>query len=72
MKLYIITMAINAYDQEGEYFIVGYCHKPNVDELSKIFDVNLAKHICNGGGRRGLEESWYFLREVEEGHEFKE
>jgi ubiquinone/menaquinone biosynthesis C-methylase UbiE len=69
--MWIITRAINQYDQDGDYFETAYENKPTLDELLKFFrDEELAKHVLNGGGRRDFEGSWYFLTEIKSGEQY--
>lgn len=69
--MWVITRAINQYDQYGDYFETAYENKPTLDDLLKFFgDEELAKHVLNGGGRRGFEDSWYFLTEIKSGEQY--
>jgi len=69
--MWIITRAINQYDQDGDYFECAFDHKPTIEELTRFFnDGDLAKHIHNGGGRRDFEGSWYFLTEMKSGEQY--
>lgn len=69
--MWIITRAINEYDQDGDYFEVAYNSKPTLDELIKFFgDKKIAKHVLNGGGRRDFENRWYFLTEIKHGEQY--
>ena len=67
MQIWILTREINAYDQDGEYFVSAFSQKPTADQIEKICGYNElgAKHVLNGGGRRGTEDEWYNLKTVE-------
>lgn len=64
MKVWILTRAINAYDQEGEYFEGVFIDKPTCSQLIEcgVAD-NDVQHVLKGGGRINGEYWWYFLRE---------
>lgn len=69
--MWIITRAINQYNQEGDYFETAYENKPTLEDLVKFFgDEELANHVLNGGGRRGFEYEWYFLTEIKSGEQY--
>ena len=63
--MWILTREINAYDQEGAYFVAVFGRKPTVDLLEEfVDDEDVAQHLVDtGGGRRGIEEEWFFLEE---------
>jgi len=68
MKLFVITCEVNEYDQYGEYFVMAFAKRPVLGDLGNLtVDAMTKKHILAGGGRRGNEEVWYNLCEVEEG-----
>lgn len=71
--MWILTRSINEYDQDGEYFESAWIDKPKKEDLFKIFggDESLITHLLNGGGRRDLENTWYYLTEFTEGTEFE-
>ena len=67
--MWIITFAVNAYDQEGDYFDRAFDKKPTVEELNKLgYD---GEHLINGGGRKGVEHTWYFLTEIKSGEKYE-
>ena len=72
MKLWILTTAVNEYDQYGEYFVVAFDHKPTADELKaavpSLEDYEIIHIVWNGGGRRNYEQQWWNLRELESGN----
>jgi len=57
MKIYILTREINAYDQDGEYFVAAFRDKPTSDELLK----QGATHL----DRLNNEYEWFNLKECE-------
>ena len=65
--MWIVTRAVNEYDQEGDYFIIAFDHKPTIEELTVINGKALAEHLLAGGGRRGTEYEWYYLTELQSG-----
>jgi len=67
--MWIVTRGINEYDQQGEYFIVAFDHKPTLEELTVINGKELAEHLLSEsrGGRRGVEYEWYYLTELQNG-----
>ena len=70
--MWVITRAINAYEQEGDYFECVFERKPTIEQLVKFFndDEELATHVLNGGGRRDFEHTWYFLTEIKSGEKY--
>ena len=72
--MWVLTREINEYDQDGEYFVSCWNFKPNAQEMSVIFPgitYEFWTHISNGGGRKDIEETWYNLREYEEGEKYE-
>lgn len=69
--IWIITRAINQYDQDGEYFFAAFTEKPTRGELQDLgfADVDII-HLLKGGGRRNYEDQWFFLTEVKSGQEY--
>lgn len=77
IKFYVLTFEVNAYDQEGEYFICGFKEKPDFHSLKKVIeelygqdipfiDEIVGNLIRKGGGRsKRLEYTWFWLREEE-------
>lgn len=67
--IWVLTREYNDYDQHGEYFVHAWTSKPTVEQIDKALNGwenrEECEHILNGGGRRGYENSWYFLRTVE-------
>lgn len=78
--MWILTREVNAYDQEGEYFVAAFLHKPTYADLVEVFkqidkdkvrarfeNREFLEHLLRGGGRRDVEWEWYFLKEYSEG-----
>lgn len=69
MTVWILTAEHNDYDQHGEYFISVFKSKPCVIQISAILGEQVpfeyCQHIVNKGGRLGVEDVWYYLREAE-------
>lgn len=77
--VWVLTRAINDYNQDGAYFVAVFESKPDLKRLAETMayrgyrDVNtdiytaIAKleHIRTGGGRQGVEDEWFSLDEVE-------
>lgn len=63
--VWILTREINEYDQDGEYFVNVFKNKPTEADLclNGIPDEETAKHVLGGGGRIGVEHTWWHLRE---------
>jgi hypothetical protein len=70
--MWVITRAINAYEQEGDYFECVFEKKPTIEQLIEFFcDKELATHVLNGGGRRDdFEHTWYFLTEMKSNEKY--
>ncbi len=69
--MWVITRAINEYDQDGEYFEMVFDHKPTPEELMyKGYSLPIALHLMNGGGRQSVEEVWYYLTEIGSGEQY--
>ena len=67
--MWVITFAVNAYNQEGDYFERAFDKKPTVEELKKLgYD---GEHLIKGGGRKGAEGSWRFLTEIKHGEAYE-
>lgn len=83
--MWVITRAENEYSQYGEYFEAVFKEKPTLEELAQCFyeesleqvasdggkKIIFLVHLLNGGGRRNNEDTWFFLKEVEEGTWFE-
>jgi hypothetical protein len=75
--VWILTYEVNDYNQEGEYFLAAFDKKPDHQKLAEALRgasgvpndimsaLALLEHILKGGGRRGDENHWYGLEEVE-------
>lgn len=66
--MYVITAEYNDYSQYGDYF-VGIIPELTLKNIKRIFpdrNKDFLIHILNGGGRRGYEDCWYNLFEIEE------
>jgi hypothetical protein len=63
--IWVLTEEYNDYDQHGQYFVAAWKDKPSITQLMKVEGVSEsdAKHILQGGGRRGDEYQWYSLLE---------
>ena len=67
--MYIITRAVNEYNQEGQYFVAAYNVKPTFKQLKELLnldDVTTGK-LTRGGGRQDNEYDWYYLKKVQSG-----
>lgn len=78
---WVLTKEVNAYDQEGEYFVAIWEKKPTLEQLAKHFGhtpeadysgsvmkaVAFLMHVEKGGGRQGVEDEWFILKHVKYG-----
>lgn len=65
MKLWLLTVEYNDYDQHGEYFVDLYLNKPTHQDLTKHkVPTNLLCHVLNGGGLIDDEYEWWHLTEI--------
>jgi hypothetical protein len=67
--MWVVTQAVNEYDQFGDYLVCVFENKPTQNELKEIIGGNddFINHLLNGGGRREWEDEWYFLTELKHG-----
>ena len=77
--MWVLTRAINQYDQDGDYLVTFFDHNPTLNDLSMFFwnrsiDSPLAdsellflEHLKKGGGRQNIEYEWYYLTELDSG-----
>ncbi len=68
--MWIVTRAINDYNQDGDYFVSAFLDKPTFQDLKKLLqsesDVTIGK-LIRGGGRQDFEGNWYYLTEMKNG-----
>jgi hypothetical protein len=72
--MWILTKAVNDYNQHGDYFVCAFTNKPTRKELKAVIpeaDRKLLTHILNGGGRVEWEYEWYFLEELQSGQVYQ-
>lgn len=82
--LWVLTQTYNLYDQQGDYLVTVFLTKPNQETLLQLMygkpskntgysktELEFIEHLLNGGGRIGLEESWYYLSILGEGEEYE-
>ena len=68
-SLWVITFAVNAYDQECDYLERVFSTKPTIEDLNSLgYD---GDHLINGGGRERDEHLWYYLTEIKSGEKYK-
>lgn len=69
---WILTSEINAYDQEGEYFIDVFENRPTPDQLYQLLSTCGLRHnqeqtiqniLVNGGTTVDGGDAWWYLRE---------
>lgn len=65
--VWVLTSKVNAYDQYGEYFEHVFKNKPTAEQISPLIGSNLeySQWVVDNKGRKGYEDSWYNLEEVE-------
>ena len=68
--MWVVTTAVNEYDQCGDYLVCIFENKPTFKELKNVLphesDATIGK-LTRGGGRQGSEYQWYFLSELDSG-----
>jgi hypothetical protein len=68
--MWVVTRAINDYNQDGDYLVCVFENKPTFQDLKKILpyesDVTIGK-LTRGGGRHNFEGCWYYLTELKSG-----
>ncbi len=65
--MFVITREINEYDQDGEYFVAVKSTPWTLKELQDEFGDVVGLHLSTGGGRQGIEHTWYNMYEVKDG-----
>lgn len=72
--MWVVTKAINEYNQDGDYLIAVYDHKPSFQELKTLLpnetDVTIGK-LTRGGDRQNQEYEWYYLKELQSGEKYE-
>jgi hypothetical protein len=72
--MWIVTRAINDYNQDGDYFVCAFEDKPTFQDLKKSLpyenDVTIGK-LTRGGGRQDIEDNWYYLTEMKNGEVYE-
>ena len=68
--MWVVTRAINQYNQDGDYLVCVFENKPTFQDLKMVLpnesDVTIGK-LTRGGGRQDIEGKWYFLSELKNG-----
>ena len=71
--MWIVTRAINDYNQYGDYFVAAFNNEPTFQDLKKLLpdedDVTIGK-LIRGGGRQNFECNWYYLTEMKSGEKY--
>lgn len=63
IEVYILTREINAYDQDGAYFVNVFSSLPTYEMLIENgVPKNRIRHVLNGGGRVDYEYEWFYLQ----------
>lgn len=67
MKVYVLTRAINQYDQDGEYFECVFGAKPSYEQLIKagVSRENAEYMVEGNDGRIGYQDEWWYLTKVD-------
>jgi len=61
--VWVLTREVNAYDQEGEYFVAVFMSKPTAEQLSKHgVPTNRIESVLRNEGRVDNDDDWHFLR----------
>ncbi len=61
--VWVLTREINDYNQDGAYFCAVWATKPTADDLRAV-GADDCLHVLAGGGRKGVENTWYSLTEL--------
>jgi hypothetical protein len=69
---HILVREINAYDQEGQYFVAWFHVKPSIEDLrdaiksdsDDVLSDSHLHHILAGGGRLNTEHAWWYLKSI--------
>jgi hypothetical protein len=69
---WILTVAYNLYDQQGDYFVAGWREKPTAADLKSVAPDCDPDHLFHTGGRKGVEGRWYYLLHLEPGVNYHE
>lgn len=68
--MWVVTRAINQYNQDGDYLVCVFENKPTFQELKTVLkkesDSTINK-LLEGGGRENSEYEWYHLTELKSG-----
>lgn len=64
-SVWVVTSEVNDYNQHGSYLEHVFFTKPTVEDLMNALPINgeCAIHILTVGGRKNLENTWYYLTE---------
>ena len=66
MNIWVLTKAYNDYNQYGDYFVAAFASKPTAAQLEEYgIPTERIDLVLRGGGREGIENSWYYLIEEE-------
>lgn len=80
--MFVLTKAVNDYNQCGDYLETVFSTSPTLADLAKYLynttienledeQILLLTHIKRGGGRQNTEHEWYFLEELKSGERYK-
>lgn len=72
--MWVVTRAVNDYNQDGDYFVSAFTNEPTFEDLKKLLpgesDETIGK-LTRGGGRQDFEGNWYYLTEMKSGELYK-
>jgi len=72
--MWVVTRAINMYEQDGDYLVCVFTDKPSFYDLKKVLpeenDATIGK-LLRGGGRHYKENTWFYLTELQSGEPYK-
>jgi hypothetical protein len=73
-KIFVLTRAINQYDQEGDYLVAVFKKLPTEQELINLIGCSkeYACHILTTGGRKDKEYEWFYLTLLAFGSKYQE
>lgn len=71
--IWVLTMSVNDYNQHGDYLVAAWNYLPSVQQLMQKVSCTeaYAKYLHQGGGRIGVEDTWYHLKHLNSGELYK-
>lgn len=72
--IWLLTRAINAYNQDGDYMVAVFPTKPSMEQLIAVgVPAKYTEWVLGGGGRtKAYESEWFYLLEFPFGVRYEE